>query len=101
MAVLFQFSRFVNGFELELLTKSLQEKILDLFSQLGGDVLGLFTKIEIDSDFEAKIESLIKLKGIMHGLLKTGINLTQYVINLSHLGIEIQDTSEGTIWKLI
>ncbi|MEC8073454.1 MAG: cysteine--tRNA ligase, partial [Candidatus Thermoplasmatota archaeon] len=43
MAVLFQFSRFVNGFDLELLTKYLQEKILDLFSRLGGEVLGLFT----------------------------------------------------------
>ena len=46
LAVLFQFSRLVNGFELELLTKKLQDNLLDLFSDLGHNVLGLFSKIQ-------------------------------------------------------
>ena len=100
MAILFQFSRFVNGFELELLTKSLQEKILDLFSRLGGDVLGLFTRVEIDSDFEAKIESLIAQRNNARAA-KDWNKSDSIRDKLTSLGVEIEDTSEGTIWKLI
>ena len=100
MAVLFQFSRFVNGFELELLTKPLQEKILDLFSRLGGDVLGLFTRAEIDSDFEAKIESLIAQRNNARAA-KDWNKSDSIRDKLTSLGVEIEDTSEGTIWKLI
>ncbi len=100
MAVLFQFSRFVNGFELELLAKSLQEKILDLFSRLGGDVLGLFTRVEIDSDFEAKIESLIAQRNNARAA-KDWNKSDSIRDKLTSLGVEIEDTSEGTIWKLI
>ena len=100
MAILFQFSRFVNGFELELLAKSLQEKILDLFSRLGGDVLGLFTRVEIDSDFEAKIESLIAQRNDARAA-KDWNKSDSIRDKLTSLGVEIEDTSEGTIWKLI
>ena len=100
MAVLFQFSRFVNGFELELLTKALQEKILDLFSRLGGEVLGLFTRVEIDSDFEAKIESLIAQRNNARAA-KDWNKSDSIRDKLTSLGVEIEDTSEGTIWKLI
>ena len=100
MAILFQFSRFVNGFELELLSKSLQEKILDLFSRLGGDVLGLFTRVEIDSDFEAKIESLIAQRNNARAA-KDWNKSDSIRDKLTSLGVEIEDTSEGTIWKLI
>ena len=100
MAILFQFSRFVNGFELEFLTKPLQEKILDLFSRLGGDVLGLFTRVEIDSDFEAKIESLIAQRNNARAA-KDWNKSDSIRDKLTSLGVEIEDTSEGTIWKLI
>jgi len=100
IAILFQFSRFVNGFELELLAKSLQEKILDLFSRLGGDVLGLFTRVEIDSDFEAKIESLIAQRNNARAA-KDWNKSDSIRDKLTSLGVEIEDTSEGTIWKLI
>ena len=100
MAILFQFSRFVNGFELELLAKSLQEKILDLFSRLGGEVLGLFTRVEIDSDFEAKIESLIAQRNNARAA-KDWNKSDSIRDKLTSLGVEIEDTSEGTIWKLI
>ncbi len=100
MAILFQFSRFVNGFELELLAKSLQEKILDLFSRLGGEVLGLFTRVEIDSDFEAKIESLIAQRNNARAA-KDWNKSDSIRDKLTSLGVKIEDTSEGTIWKLI
>ncbi len=100
MAILFQFSRFVNGFELELLTKPLQEKILYLFSRLGGEVLGLFTRVEIDSDFEAKIESLIAQRNNARAA-KDWNKSDSIRDKLTSLGVEIEDTSEGTIWKLI
>jgi cysteinyl-tRNA synthetase len=100
IAVLFQFSRFVNGFELELLTKALQEEVFDLFSQLGGEVLGLFSKIKIDSDFEAKIESLI----VQRNNARSDKDWEKSDLirdELKSIGVEIEDTSEGTIWKLI
>ena len=59
LAVLFQFSRLVNGYELELLTPALRQKLLDIFVKLGGEVLGLFSKVEIDSEFKSQIEELI------------------------------------------
>ena len=100
IAVLFQFSRFVNGFELEVLTKAIQEKILDLFSRLGGEVLGLFSSVEIDSDFEAKIENLIIQRNNARAA-KDWEKSDLIRDELKSIGIEIEDTSEGTIWKLI
>lgn len=100
LAVLFQFSRFVNGYDLDNLTKDLQSKLLSLFSTLGGEVLGLFSKEEIDSDFESKIESLI-LKRNEARTVKDWTKSDSIRDELKALGVEIQDTSDGTTWNLL
>ena len=59
LAALFQFSRLVNRYDLNLLTADLQKSLLDLFNNLGKEVLGLFVKDAIDPDFESQVEKLI------------------------------------------
>ena len=100
LAVLFQFSRLVNGFELELLTRKLQDDLLDLFLDLGNNVLGLFSKKEIDSDFESKIENMIIQRNEAR-FAKDWEKSDSIRDKLTSLGVEIQDTSDGTTWKLI
>ena len=100
LAVLFQFSRLVNGYDLDNLTKDLQSKLLSLFSTLGGEVLGLFSKEEIDSDFESKIESLI-LKRNEARVAKDWTKSDSIRDELKALGVEIQDTSDGSTWNLL
>ncbi len=100
LAVLFQFSRFVNGYELDTITDKLQSNILKLFTVLGGEVLGLFTKKVINSDFESKIENLILQRNEAR-LAKDWSKSDAIRDELTELGIEIQDTSEGTTWNLI
>ena len=100
LAILFQFSRVVNGFELENLTKGLQTKVLDLFSQLGGEVLGLFSRVAINPEFEAKIGKLIIERNEAR-LAKDWAKSDSIRDELKEIGVEIEDTSDGTSWKLI
>ena len=100
LAVLFQFSRLVNGYELELLTLDLQQKLLDIFVKLGGEVLGLFGKVEIDSEFKSQIEELITERKVARDAKDWELS-DSIRDKLTSLGVEIQDTSSGTTWKLI
>ena len=100
LAVLFQFSRFVNGFELELLTRKLQNNLLDLFLCLGHNVLGLFSKIQIDSELETKVLDLISQRNEARSA-KDWAKSDLIRDELVSMGVELQDTSDGTTWKLI
>ena len=90
----------VNGYELELLTSDLHQKLLDIFVKLGGEVLGLFSNAKIDSEFKSQIEELITER-------KDAREAKDWELSdsirdkLTSLGVEIQDTSSGTTWKLI
>tara|TARA_B100001559_G_scaffold225925_1_gene189897 strand:- start:295 stop:942 length:648 start_codon:yes stop_codon:yes gene_type:complete len=100
LAVLFQFSRIVNSYELDLLTKELQLKILELFSRLGGEVLGLFSKDKLDSKLEAQIENLIVQRNKARAS-KDWNKSDSIRDELIALGVQIQDTSDGTTWNFI
>ena len=100
LAVLFQFSRLVNGYELDSLAKELQLKLLELFSILGGEVLGLFSKDKLDSSLEAQIKNLINQRN--EARASKDWNKSDSIRDeLTKLGVEIQDTSDGTTWNLI
>ena len=100
LAVLFQFSRFINKYELDLLTSELQSKLLELFTKLGSEVLGLFTKDNLDLGFKAKIEDLISQRNEARS--NKNWNKSDLIRDkLTSLGVEIQDTSDGTTWKLL
>ena len=78
----------------------LQKKLLDLFSKLGGGVLGLFSKVEVDSEFKGQIERLISQRKEARD--SKDWELSDSIRDkLTSLGVEIQDTSSGTTWKLI
>ena len=100
LAVLFQFSRLVNGYELDLLAKELQLKLLELFSILGGEVLGLFSKDKLNSSLEAQIKNLINQRNKARSS-KDWNKSDSIRDELTALGVEIQDTSDGTTWNLI
>ena len=100
LAVLFQFSRFINGFELDKLTKDLQDRTLHLFSQLGGEGLGLFSNVDIDSELKSKIENMIIQRNEARSA-KDWEKSDSIRDELMAIGVEIQDTTEGTTWKLI
>ena len=100
LAVLFQFSRIVNGYDLDALTEKLQFEILDIFSTLGGEVLGIFSKDKIDLEFEAQVESLIDQRNEARAS-KDWKKSDSIREKLSALGVEVQDTSDGSTWKLI
>ena len=99
LAILFQFSRQVNGYELESLTVEIQSNLLDIFAKLGGEVLGLFSKVEIDSDFKVQVEQLISQRNAARDA-KDWVLSDSIRDKLASLGVEIQDTTSGTTWKL-
>ena len=92
LAVLFQFSRLVNGYDLDLLAKELQLKLLELFSILGGEVLGLFSKDKLDSSLEAQIKNLINQRNKARSS-KDWNKSDSIRDELTALGVEIQDYS--------
>ena len=100
LAVLFQFSRLLNKCKLDSFSRDLQSKLIELFAKLGGEVLGLFTKKELDSDFEAKVQGLIEQRNEAR-FNKEWSKSDSIRDKLTSLGVEIQDTSDGTTWNLI
>jgi len=100
LAALFQLSRLVNRYDLKLLTADLQKSLLDLFNNLGKDVLGLFIKDAIDAGFESQIEELIVQRKAARDAKDWELSDT-IRDKLALLGVEVQDTSSGTTWKLI
>jgi len=75
-------------------------KILDLFSQLGGEVLGLLSRVAIDPEFEAKIGKLVIERNEARSA-KDWAKSDSIRDELVSMGVELQDTSDGTTWKLI
>ena len=64
------------------------------------DVLGLFTDEDLDSDFIAKIESLISSRDKARAN-KDWAKSDSIRDELSKLGIQIEDSSEGTKWRRV
>ena len=75
-------------------------KLLELFSILGGEVLGLFSKDKLDSSLEAQIKNLINQRNRARSS-KDWNKSDSIRDELTALGVEIQDTSDGTTWNLI
>ena len=64
------------------------------------DVLGLFTDEDLDSDFIAKIESLISSRDKARAN-KDWAKSDSIRDELSTLGIQIEDSPKGTKWRQI
>ena len=70
-----------------------------MFESFGHDVLGLFTDEDLDSEFIAKIESLIASRDKAR-TNKDWAKSDSIRDELSELGIQIEDSPEGTKWRL-
>ena len=71
-----------------------------MFESFGHDVLGLFTDEALDSDFIAKIESLISSRDKARAN-KDWAKSDSIRDEISTLGIQIEDSPEGTKWRQI
>ena len=61
--------------------------------------MGLFSKDKLDSGLEAQIKNLINQRN--EAILSKDWNKSDIIRDeLTALGVEIQDTSDGTTWKL-
>ena len=100
LASLFQFSRVVNSCNLDNISLELHTKIISMFESFGHDVLGLFTDEELDSEFVGKIAALIVSRDKARAN-KNWAKSDSIRDELSTLGIQIEDSPEGTKWRQI
>ena len=100
LASLFQFSRVVNSCNLDNISLELHTKIISMFESFGHDVLGLFADEDLDSEFITKIESLISSRDKARAN-KDWVKSDSIRDELSKLGIQIEDSPEGTKWRQI
>ena len=71
-----------------------------MFESFGHDVLGLFTDEDLDSEFITKIESLISSRDKARAN-KDWAKSDSIRDELFKLGIQIEDSPEGTKWRQI
>ena len=100
LASLFQFSRVVNSCNLDNISLELHTKIISMFESFGHEVLGLFTSDNLDLEFVGKIEALIVSRDKARAN-KNWAKSDSIRDELSKLGIQIEDSPEGTKWRQI
>ena len=98
LASLFQFSRIVNSSNLEGMTLELHTKLMNVFGSFGHEVLGLFGGEDLDPKFITKIELLIESRD--EARASKDWNKSDAIRDeLTNLGIQIEDSPEGTKWR--
>jgi len=100
IAELFQLSRIANNFNPDELDLDLKNDFLKTFETYGTDVLGLFSSESLDSDIETKINQLISDRDKARQS-KDWAQSDSIRAKLTEMGIQIQDTPEGTKWNRI
>jgi cysteinyl-tRNA synthetase len=97
---LFQLARISNNFDVSKLDSDLLKSLVDTFEIYGYNVLGLFSSEIIDDGLEGKIESLISERNLAREA-KDWSKSDSIRDRLQAMGIEIQDTPDGTKWRRI
>ena len=100
IAELFQLARISNNFDVSKLDSDLLKSLVDTFETYGSNVLGLFSSEIIDDGLEDKIESLISERDSAREA-KDWSKSDSIRDELHSMGIEIQDTPDGTKWRRI
>ena len=100
IAALFQLARISNNYEMSKLDSKLVKSIVDTFEAYGHNVLGLFSSETIGSSLEDEIESLISERKSAREA-KDWSKSDSIRDKLQNMGIEIQDTPDGTKWRQI
>ncbi len=100
IAALFQLSRVSNNCDYSLIDTELLKEVIEIFELYGNKVLGLFGLDVLDSNLESEIEQLI----LDRDEARKSKNWSKSDLirdRLTSMGIEIQDTPEGTKWRKI
>ncbi len=100
IAELFQLARISNNYDGSELDSDLLKSLVDTFETYGSNVLGLFSSEIIDDGLEGKIESLISERNSAREA-KDWSKSDSIRDKLHSMGIEIQDTPDGTKWRRI
>jgi cysteinyl-tRNA synthetase len=100
IAELFQLARISNNYDASELDSDLLKSLVDTFETYGSNVLGLFSSEIIDDGLEGKFESLISERNSAREA-KDWSKSDSIRDKLHSMGIEIQDTPDGTKWRRI
>ena len=100
IASLFQLARVANNHPGSSLTSDLRSELVKTFDYYGNQVLGLFTEHIIDDSLLASIKDLIAKRDEAR-TAKDWSQSDSRREELSEMGIEVQDTPEGTKWRRI
>ena len=100
LASLFQLARIANNHSESSLTSDLRSELVKTFDYYGNQVLGLFTEHIIDDSLLASIKDLIAKRDAAR-TAKDWPQSDSIRDELTQMGIEIQDTPEGTKWRRI
>jgi len=100
LASLFQLSRVVNSCDIDVLSLEIKKKTVKIFESYGREVLGLFTSGSVSSDLVNKIEEMILLRNKAR-TSKDWAKSDSIRNELLKMGIQIEDSPEGTKWRQI
>ena len=100
LASLFQLSRVVNSCDIDILSLEIKKQTVKIFESYGREVLGLFTSESANSDLVNKIEEMILLRNEAR-VSKDWAKSDSIRDELSKMGIQIEDSPEGTKWRQI
>ena len=100
IAELFQLARISNNYELSDIDSNLLKSLVDIFETYGHNFLGLFSSEIIEETMEDEIESLISERNLAREA-KDWSKSDSIRAKLQDMGIEIQDTPDGTKWRRI
>ena len=100
IATLFQLARIANNHSESSLTSDLRSELVKTFYYYGNQVLGLFLEDTTDDSLLASIEALIAQRDAAR-LAKDWSQSDSIRGELADMGIEVQDTPEGTKWRRI
>ena len=100
IASLFQLARIANNHLSSSLISDLRSELVKTFDYYGNQVLGLFTENMIDNSLLASIKDLIAKRDMARSV-KDWSRSDSIREELAKMGIEIQDTPEGTKWRRV
>ncbi|MBU6997008.1 MAG: cysteine--tRNA ligase [Theionarchaea archaeon] len=101
LSVLFELVRDTNRrIEEKNIDRASLEDVLDTFRVLAGDVLGLFFEVKTEEVSEELLEILIAVREMVRQKKLWDVSDT-IRDRLREIGIVLEDTPEGTRWKLV
>ena len=100
IAALFQLSRISNNYDYSVIDTLVLNEVIGIFELYGNKVLGLFVVDTLESNFSSEVEQLILDRDLARKS-KDWPKSDSIRNKLLSMGIEIQDTPEGTKWRKI